>query len=146
MVIVKLRRKMAELMVVKLFGKKQVFMYRYIWGNNEKRKTLQGRICKVIASGKMNSIFQMMQKIARVDGTVLISGESGTGKELVARAIHFNSLRRDGPFIVVNCGALPDTLLESELFGHEKGAFTGATHTKKGLFEEAHGCVLFGLF
>lgn len=94
-------------------------------------------------SGKMNSIFQMMEKVARVDGTVLITGESGTGKELVARAIHFNSHRKDYPFVVVNCGAIPKDLIESEFFGHVKGAFTDAKSEKTGKFELAHEGTIF---
>jgi two-component system response regulator AtoC len=94
-------------------------------------------------SSKMNSIFQMMEKIARVDGTVLITGESGTGKELVARAIHFNSPRKDGPFVVVNCGAIPRDLIESEFFGHTKGAFTDAKTEKTGKFELANKGTIF---
>ena len=94
-------------------------------------------------SSKMNSIFQMMEKIARVDGTVLITGESGTGKELVARAIHFNSPRKDGPFVVVNCGAVPKDLIESEFFGHTKGAFTDAKTEKTGKFELANRGTIF---
>jgi two-component system response regulator AtoC len=94
-------------------------------------------------SSKMNSIFQMMGKIARVDGTVLITGESGTGKELVARAIHFNGPRKDGPFVVVNCGAVPKDLIESEFFGHTKGAFTDAKTEKTGKFELAHKGTIF---
>jgi two-component system response regulator AtoC len=94
-------------------------------------------------SSKMNSIFQMMEKIARVDGTVLITGESGTGKELVARAIHFNSPRKDGPFVVVNCGAIPKDLIESEFFGHTKGAFTDAKTEKTGKFELANKGTIF---
>jgi DNA-binding NtrC family response regulator len=94
-------------------------------------------------SSKMNSIFQMMEKIARVDGTVLITGESGTGKELVARAIHFNSPRKDGPFVVVNCGAIPKDLIESEFFGHLKGAFTDAKEEKTGKFELANKGTIF---
>lgn len=94
-------------------------------------------------SSKMNSIFQMMGKIAKVDGTVLITGESGTGKELVARAIHFNGPRKDGPFVVVNCGAIPKDLIESEFFGHTKGAFTDAKTEKTGKFELAHKGTIF---
>lgn len=94
-------------------------------------------------SSKMNSIFQMMEKIAKVDGTVLITGESGTGKELVARAIHFNSPRKEEPFVVVNCGAIPKDLIESEFFGHIKGAFTDAKTEKTGKFELAHKGTIF---
>ncbi|HYA48387.1 MAG TPA: sigma-54 dependent transcriptional regulator [Burkholderiales bacterium] len=94
-------------------------------------------------SGRMNSVFQLMEKISGVDGTVLISGESGTGKELVARAIHFASPRRDGPFVVVNCGAIPRDLIESEFFGHVKGAFTDARTEKTGKFELAHRGTIF---
>jgi DNA-binding NtrC family response regulator len=94
-------------------------------------------------SGRMNSVFQLMEKISRVDGTVLITGESGTGKELVARAIHFASPRRDGPFVVVNCGAIPRDLIESEFFGHVKGAFTDARTEKTGTFELAHKGTIF---
>ena len=85
----------------------------------------------------------LVGKVARVNTTVLITGESGTGKEIVARLIHRYSDRAKGPFVPVNCGALPETLLESELFGYEKGAFTGAVGTKRGLFEEAEGGVIF---
>ena len=85
----------------------------------------------------MQQVFEMIQRVAEHDVTVLLSGESGTGKELVARAIHTRSARRDGPFVTVNCAAIPDTLLESELFGHEKGAFTGATCARLGKFEVA---------
>lgn len=94
-------------------------------------------------SSRMNSIFQMMGKIARVDGTVLITGQSGTGKELVARAIHFNSPRREGPFVVVNCGAIPKDLIESEFFGHIRGAFTDAKSEKTGKFEMAQQGTIF---
>ena len=91
----------------------------------------------------MVALFDMVRSIAPTSSTVLITGESGTGKELVARAIHALSTRKDGPFVSINCGALPDTLLESELFGHMKGAFTDAHQTKKGLFEAAHRGTLF---
>ena len=91
----------------------------------------------------MASLFEMVRAIAPTSSTVLVTGESGTGKELVARAIHGLSGRADGPFVSINCGALPDTLLESELFGHVKGAFTDARQGKKGLFETAHRGTLF---
>jgi DNA-binding NtrC family response regulator len=94
-------------------------------------------------SAKMNSVFQMMHRISRVDGTILITGESGTGKELVARAVHFNGLRKDGPFVVVNCGAIPRDLIESEFFGHSKGAFTDAKTETTGKFELAHKGTIF---
>ncbi|MBW2121533.1 MAG: sigma-54-dependent Fis family transcriptional regulator [Deltaproteobacteria bacterium] len=92
---------------------------------------------------KMAAIFDTIKKVARYKSTILITGESGTGKELVAKAIHFNSDRSANPFIPVNCGAIPENLLESELFGHVKGSFTDAVRTKKGLFEEANGGTLF---
>jgi len=93
-------------------------------------------------SEPMLAVFKLIQTIARTTSTILITGESGTGKELVARAIHFNSLRRDRPFVALNCATLPDTLLESELFGHMRGAFTGADSNKKGLIELAeHGTI-----
>jgi DNA-binding NtrC family response regulator len=94
-------------------------------------------------SARMNSVFQLMEKMSRVDGTVLITGESGTGKELVARAVHFASPRKDAPFIVVNCGAVPRDLIESEFFGHVKGAFTDARSDKIGKFEQANSGTIF---
>jgi two-component system response regulator PilR (NtrC family) len=94
-------------------------------------------------SEKMLDVFKLIEQIARTDSTVLVTGESGTGKEWVARAIHFYSLKRDRPFVALNCGAIPETLLESELFGHMKGAFTGATANKKGLIESAERGTLF---
>jgi len=95
---------------------------------------------RIIGSSKpMRNVFEMVRKIAPTDSTVLILGESGTGKELIARSIHDYSLRRDKEFVVVDCGALVETLLESELFGHIKGSFTGATHTKHGSLELANG-------
>lgn len=94
-------------------------------------------------SSKMRAVFELIRKVMNHDVTVLIVGESGTGKELVARAIHYNSPRRAGPFLKLNCAALPDALLESELFGYEKGAFTGAQVRKPGRFELADGGTLF---
>jgi two-component system response regulator PilR (NtrC family) len=94
-------------------------------------------------SGPMQAVFQLIQTIAPTTSTVLITGDSGTGKELVARAIHFNSPRKDRPFVALNCGALPETLLESELFGHMRGAFTGAETNKKGLVEVADKGTIF---
>ena len=94
-------------------------------------------------SPKMRAIFDMIQTVAPQSSRVLITGESGTGKELVARAIHENSVRAQAPFITINCGAFPETLLESELFGYLKGAFTGANENRQGLFQAAHGGTLF---
>ena len=94
-------------------------------------------------SSQMLEIFSLIQKVANNRSTVLITGESGTGKELVARAIHFQSNQKNEPFVSVNCGGMPEGLLESELFGHVKGAFTGAIANKKGLFEAAHKGTLF---
>ncbi|MGB7436824.1 MAG: sigma-54 dependent transcriptional regulator [Candidatus Acidiferrum sp.] len=94
-------------------------------------------------SPKMKAIFDLIQTVAPQNSRVLITGESGTGKELVARAIHENSARSDAPFITINCGAFPETLLESELFGYTKGAFTGANENRRGLFQAAHRGTLF---
>jgi two-component system, NtrC family, response regulator PilR len=91
----------------------------------------------------MRAIFDLIQTVAPQSSRVLITGESGTGKELVARAIHENSLRAQAPFITINCGAFPETLLESELFGYMKGSFTGANENRQGLFQAAHGGTLF---
>jgi two-component system response regulator PilR (NtrC family) len=94
-------------------------------------------------SPKMKAIFDLIQTVAPQNSRVLITGESGTGKELVARAIHENSARSSAPFITINCGAFPETLLESELFGYMKGAFTGANENRRGLFQASHGGTLF---
>lgn len=91
----------------------------------------------------MQKVFELIEKVAETNATVLITGESGVGKELVAKAIHYNSLRKDNPLVIVNCGAIPENLLESELFGYEKGAFTGAYNTKYGKFEIADKGTIF---
>jgi len=94
-------------------------------------------------SEAISRVFEVIRKVADTDSTVLIQGESGTGKELIAHALHYNSSRRDGPLVPVNCAAIPEELLESELFGHEKGAFTHAVRTRLGRFEQAHGGTIF---
>jgi len=95
------------------------------------------------ATPKMIDIYKKVAKTARIEAPVLVIGESGSGKELIARALHENSARASAPFVVINCGALPETLLESELYGHERGSFTGATGSRKGLFESASGGTVF---
>jgi len=116
----------------------------------EQTRTLQQalrtryRLDNIVGQSKrMQEIYRAVERVSQTRATVLLRGESGTGKELIARAIHFNSPRADGPFIQLNCAALPQSLLESELFGHEKGAFTGASTAKKGRFELADGGSLF---
>ncbi len=106
----------------------------------QERYGLPGIIAR---SAEMRNALDLVARVAPTDATVLVRGESGTGKELIAKAIHHASRRARGPFVAVNCGAVPETLLESELFGHVKGAFTGAAAAKKGLFEEAHQGTLF---
>ncbi|RMD96839.1 MAG: GAF domain-containing protein, partial [Calditrichaeota bacterium] len=106
----------------------------------QERYTFHGMIGR---SEKMQRVFALLERVIPTEGRVLLEGESGTGKELIARIIHYNGPRKDRPLVAVDCGALPASLLESELFGHVKGAFTGAIHDKKGLFEEAHGGSLF---
>ena len=95
------------------------------------------------SSGAMLEVYRLIEQVANSNATVLIRGESGTGKDLIAHAVHYNSYRAEKPFIKVNCTALPENLLESELFGHEKGAFTGAVERKKGRFELADGGTIF---
>src|SRR3984957_2140333 len=108
-----------------------------------KRRRLTGLDNIIGQSPNMRAIFELIQTIAPQTSRILITGESGTGKELVARAIHENSPRAQAPFIPINCGAFPETLLESELFGYMKGSFTGATENRQGLFQAAHGGTLF---
>src|SRR5579864_4623445 len=98
----------------------------------------------IIGTGPaMHRIFELVETVAGLTSTVLVQGETGTGKELIAKAIHFNSPRRDQKLVSINCGAIPENLLESELFGHVKGAFTGAVQTRIGRFEQAQGGTLF---
>jgi DNA-binding NtrC family response regulator len=114
--------------------------------NQQLKRVLKGkyRFASMIGESEATKgIYAVVERVADTDATVLITGESGTGKELVARTIHFNSRRRDRPLIPINCGAIPEHLLESELFGHERGAFTGASATRIGRFEAAHGGTLF---
>ena len=103
----------------------------------------RGRFRLVGQAPAIRQIYSVVEKVAHTPSTVLITGESGTGKELIARALHENSSRHGGPFIKINCAAIPKTLMESELFGYEKGAFTGAVGAKPGRFELAHGGTLF---
>jgi two-component system NtrC family response regulator len=129
-----------------LFVKKAIDVFRVIKENRRLRRAVESqyRFGNLIGKSKaMQEVFETIRKVARSGASVLIEGESGTGKEMVAKAIHFNSPRRDEPFVAVNCSALAESLLESELFGHEKGAFTGAIASKKGRFELAHGGSLF---
>jgi len=129
-----------------VFVNKAITMYRDIKENRRLRQTVKSQYSFgniVGKSKKMQDVFDIVRKIAPASATVLIEGESGTGKDLVAKSIHFNGPRRDYPFIAVNCSALAETLLESELFGHERGAFTGAVSSKKGRFELAEGGTLF---
>jgi two-component system NtrC family response regulator len=126
--------------------KKSIDHYQLSKENLRLRHEMQERYSFDQIIGKniaMQQIYALIEKVAPTPTTVLISGESGTGKELVARALHYNSLRRQAPFISVNCAALPDTLLESEFFGHEKGAFTGAVSLRKGKFEAADSGTIF---
>lgn len=114
--------------------------------NTRLRQEIQAlyRVENIVGTSKaIQRVFNLIATVAPTEGTVLITGESGTGKELVARAIHYNSPRREGPFIVVDCGTIPDNLMEAELFGYIKGAFTGASETQKGLIEVARKGTLF---
>ncbi len=129
-----------------IYVNKAIAMYRVIKENRRLRETVESQYSFGNIIGKsrqMRDLFHIIQKVAPASAAVLIEGESGTGKDLVAKSIHYNSPRRDFPFIAVNCAALAETLLESELFGHEKGSFTGAVSSKKGRFELAEGGTLF---
>jgi two-component system NtrC family response regulator len=129
-----------------IYVNKAIQMYRVIKENRRLRETVKSQYSfgNIIGkSSKMQDIFELIKKVAPATASILIEGESGTGKDLVAKSIHYNSPRRDYPFIAINCSALAESLLESELFGHEKGAFTGAVATKKGRFELAEGGTLF---
>jgi two-component system, NtrC family, response regulator HydG len=111
--------------------KKENFLLKETLGKNFDCNNIIGK------NKKMQKLIQTISQVAKTDATVLINGESGTGKELIAGAIHYNSLKKQGPFIKINCAAITETLLESELFGHEKGAFTGASRNKEGKFQQA---------
>ncbi len=129
-----------------IYVKKAVAMFQVVKENRRLRDEVksQYRFGNFIGKSKaMREVFEMIRKVAPANASVLVEGESGTGKELVAKSIHFNSPRRDKPFIAVNCSALSENLLESELFGHERGAFTGAVAKKKGRFELADSGTLF---
>jgi DNA-binding NtrC family response regulator len=120
--------------------KELIISYQSLKKTAEEKFSFSGIIGK---SKQMQEIFELIERIASAEATVLIQGESGTGKELVAKAIHFNSPRKENRFVAINCSALPESLLESELFGYERGAFTGANKKKKGLFEIAHKGTIF---
>jgi DNA-binding NtrC family response regulator len=131
---------------IKLVVKNALERSRLMGENVELKQELKGRykFDNIVGqSKKMQDIYKIIERVAGSNATVLIRGESGTGKELIARAIHYNSPRAQKPFIAVSCAALPETLLESELFGHEKGSFTGATGQKIGRFELANLGTLF---
>ena len=130
-----------EMHIKKIVGHKELVLENILLRQKLEEKYQYGEI--IGKSGAMQEVFELITRIAPTDSTVLITGESGTGKELIAQAIHGNSNRCYMPFIAVSCGALPDSLLESELFGYEKGAFTGADHTKKGRFEMADKGTIF---
>jgi DNA-binding NtrC family response regulator len=130
-----------DLQIKKILAHKELVLENILLKNRLEESGASDEI--IGASRPMQEIFDLISRVAPTDSTVLITGESGTGKELIARAIHGNSNRAYMPFIAVSCGALPDSLLESELFGYEKGAFTGADHPRKGRFEMAQGGTLF---
>lgn len=126
--------------------KKAVEVYRLRQENHLLRKAVreQYQLDQLVGNSEpIRQVLEFVRKVADSDSTVMIQGESGTGKELIARMLHFNSFRKDRPLVPVNCGAIPENLLESELFGHEKGSFTGATHARMGRFEMANGGTIF---
>ena len=127
--------------IVNALERKTLEKERRIIENEMKESLHFGKI--VGNSPRMLHIFEMIRQVAKTKTSVLITGESGTGKELIARAIHEQSGRAEKPFVTINCGGIPETLLESEFFGHRKGAFTGATTDKQGLLEIAHNGTLF---
>ncbi|MBU2499254.1 MAG: sigma-54 dependent transcriptional regulator, partial [Proteobacteria bacterium] len=130
-----------EVLVQKAYEKKRLQENNVVLREEIRLKSNYDEI--IAKSKKMLDVMKLINKIAQSNSTVLIEGETGTGKELIAYAIHARSLKRDNPFIVIHCAALPETLQESELFGYEKGAFTGAFKQKKGLVELADGGTLF---
>jgi len=130
-----------EIHIQKAFEKGQLL--RREWQRVEQLRYESPRYRLIGSGAAMQRVIQLIEKVAPTEATVLVRGASGTGKELVARAIHYNSNRRDRPLVTINCAALQESLLESELFGHEKGAFTGAVTSKPGLFEVAEGGTLF---
>jgi DNA-binding NtrC family response regulator len=132
-----------EIHLEKAYEKVRLSRRERQWVENEKLAYESPRYRLIGSSTAMKRVTQLIEKVAPTDATVLVRGASGTGKELVARAVHFNSARRERPLVTINCAALQETLLESELFGHEKGAFTGAVQAKPGLVELAEGGTLF---
>ena len=127
--------------ISQVFEEQQVSQKSSLLLNNNVQKSIFAGI--IAKSPKMRQIFELIERVSDTDSAVFITGETGVGKELVARAIHFTGARKNMPFVAINCGALTESLLESELFGHEKGAFTGAFKTKSGKFESAHKGTLF---